>query len=435
MSEYAGPETNEVYNDEDTMETFEDLDEYDENDEDNEEQSVSSQENSDDEDEDEDKPNPEVVKKRAAKEKAKKIRGQKGDDMDSLEDDEEEIVEAKPSKKGGKKEEVEEDEEEEVETVVEDKTTAKTGKGKPTYVTVDGETFSLDSNSLVSTPVNGKNEKVSIQELKNNYAGKVAYDKKFNEINLKEQTIKRSEAQFQEQLTHHRNVAAKIKGIIDNPEANPKEAFKIFLDENDIDSYDLMERMFKSDLTDLANVLNMEPAERKAYFLEKKNSHLLDKSKKRDEQISNQQKIKIYADKVNALRNSNGVSEAQYMDALEDLVSLGNEEKDLSDKDIVEWAATKPHRDSVRPLLAPYADQLNNEVYGELSWKLANILRSGTETTETIKKHLAEVYGVPSEVRQLSKKLNSLGRRPQTHTAKPASSKKGYETFDDLNDD
>ncbi len=442
--EYNGPEINEVYSDEDTFETFDDLDEeldeLEEEQDEDEQQSATSHDSNEEEEENEEEKG-EKAKKDARKKKdaAKKARGQKGDDMDALETEEEnfdDLDEDEEEEKEVKdvKEEKEESDKEEEKVGSKDKDGKP--KGKPTYVTVDGETYALDSNSIVSTTVDGKIEKVTIQELKNNYAGKVAYDKKFNEINLKEQAIKRTESEVTQKLGHFTKVKQQIEEIIKDPSKNPKDALKIFLDQSGVDSYDLMERMFKADLTELANVLNMEPAERKAYFLEKKNSHLLEQTKKRDEQRQSEQRVTSYTQKVNALRNSFGVSEAQYMDALEELKSYGTDEKEISEHDIVEWAATKPHRATVKTLLDPYIDHLPGNAYGKLAWDLANILREGSETPELIKKHLADVYGVPTEVRQLSKKLNPLGRKSKPlNKPQPSSKKRSYESFDDIDDE
>lgn len=439
---YNGPETNDVYSDQDTFETFDDLDDDTFQEPDQQQSATGGADFEEEEEEDEDSEETPAQKKaikeaKAKKEAAKKARGQKGDDLDSLdtldeEEDEEEEVEEDEEDEEEDSEETEEETEEKPEEKPEDK---KAGKGKPSYITVDGETFAVDSGALISTPVDGKNVKVPLQELKNNYAGKMAWDKKFNEINLKEIAHKKNESVFTEKIKQFDDVKTKVEAIIKDPAKDPEEALKIFLDSLGVDSYDLIERSFKARLVELSNVLNMEPAERKSYFLEKKNSHLLEQQKKRDEKSAASERVNSYKAKVDSLRKSYGVSEAQYVDAREELLSYGTEEKDLNERDIVEWAATKPHRETVGTLLKPYRDQLVGDAYGELSWKLANILRAGEESADDIKKHLADVYGTPTEVKQLSKKLKSLGRKPATPPKPATSKKKTYDSFDDIDEE
>ena len=433
-TEYNGPETNEVYSDENTFETFEDLDEMESDPEETEQQGTSSHDGEsfeEGEEADEERAQEKAARKAKAEKAAKnKARGQKGDDLDKLDTIEEEESEEEESEE---EEEYEEEEEEGTEQKPEDK---KQPKGKPTYVTVDGETYAVDSNALISTQVDGKTEKVTLQELKNNYAGKVVYEKKFNEINLKEHSLRKEAAITKQKLDKIEGVKKQIMDVIADPDKDPEDAFKLFLDSLGVDSYDLLERSFKTKLSELANVLNMEPADRKNYFLEKKNSHLLEQTKKRNEAYESEQRVTSYRSKVDALRKSYGVSEAQYVDAYEELKSFeGVDEKDLNEKDIVEWAATKPHRETVRGLLDPYKDQLQGDSYGELSWKLANILRAGTETTEQIKKNLAAVYGAPTDVKKLSSKLKALGRKTDKAPPKSTSKNGKFESFDDIDDD
>ena len=435
-TEYVGPENNDFYaQDDGELQSFDDMGD----DDDFEETEIQGGTSHDDmEDYDEEgnvveEPAP-PKSKRDKKEAEKKARGQKGDDMDALDLDPEEVrnIDEEDEEEETKKPEEEEDEEEEEEVKADSK--EEKPKGKPTYVTIGEETYSLDSNALIATQVDGKTEKVTLQELKNNYAGKVAYDKRFNEVNLKEQSIKRASADLDQQLTSFKGVKNQIQEIIGNPEKNPKDAFKIFLDASGVDSYDLMERMFKSDLEELSNVLGMEPSERKAYFLERKNGHLQTQAEKRRNQDSEADKLNRYKAQTDTLRKSHDVSEAQYVDAYEELISYGNTDEDLTEKEIVEWAATKPHREEISNLMSSYKDQLESDAYGELSWKLVKILQSGTESPQQIKKHLAQVFGVTTEVKDLSRKLSPIGRR-KTPPKATSKSSKAYESYDDIDED
>lgn len=380
------------------------------------------------------KVDPKLAAKQKKKEDEKKAKGQKGDDLDALDTLDDTVFETEEEEEAAPAKEETEEEEAEAPAEVADKSAKP--KGKPTYVTIDGESFAVPSDALISTQVDGKTEKLTLQELKNHYAGKVAWDKKFNEVNVKDQSLKYKEESFNQKFTQFTGVKQKIEEIISDESKNPKDALKIFLDQFDVDSYDLMERMFKADLTELANVLNMEGPDRKSYFLERKNSHLLNQAEKRKSKEQEDQKLNSYRQKADALRKSSGVSEAQYVDAYEELKSYGYVDKDLSEKEIVEWAATKPHRDEVKTLLTPYKDQFSDDAYGELSWKLANILRSGTESAQIIKQHLAEVYGVPTEVKELSKKLNPLGRKAvPKQTSQTSKKNEAFESFDDFEED
>jgi len=387
--------------------------------------------------------NPDVKKKQDKKEQEKKKLGQKGDDLEvvkSLESDDEEEEGTSPApkdkdeaKEDKKKEEKEEKDEEDKSD--EKKAEEKSGKGKKTYIKVGEETFGITSDAIVPVMIDGKKVEVSLQELRNEYSGKKYAEQQLNAVSVEKQKIQQTSKQLQESVTKYKQVAESIMTIANDVNKNPKEAFKIFLDSFGLDTYDLEERMMKHDLHELSSLLQMDEVERKAYLLEKKNSHLLSQAEKRKLGDAQSQKVKTYTEQVNQLRKSFGVSEAQYVDAYEELLGRGFKDENLAEKDIVEWAATKPHVSVVQDLLKPYEDDFSDDAYSDLTWSLAKYLAEGKATKEDVVQHLQEVYGVPSAVKELNEKFAPVGRKSTTPKSAPPSAKKyEYESFEDLED-
>jgi hypothetical protein len=346
-----------------------------------------------------------------------------GDESEEAEEDEESEDNAPVAKK-------EEPKAEEKQT--EEKPKEDTGpKGKKVYVKLNGETFAIDSNATIPHKVDGKVQEIPVQELLNNYSGKVAYDKKFNEVNVKNlETEKKLAAVAAREEKINANVK-EIMDIVNNPEANPFDALYKLVDMQNGDRYDFWERSFKSQLEELSNILAKDPLERKAYFLEKKNEYLSQQTEKR--KAADQQSLKLnqYKAQTDALRKSYGVSETQYVDAYEEMKSWGYEPKDISEQQIVEWAAIKPHHEKLSPMLDTYRDQISEESFGELGYKLATYLRTGEATLEDIAKHLEDVFGVPTEVKELNQGLKPVGRPKNSHV-KQTTPKQRLEDFSDL---
>lgn len=373
----------------------------------------------------------------------KKAKGQKGDDLKALEvaeglEDKEESEEESEEEESEEESEEEKPEEKKTEEKPEEK---KGPKGKKLYMKIGEETFAVDSGALIPHKVDGKPVHVPLQELLNNYSGKVAWDQRMNEVNLKNQEYAKKEQAFVQDRTKVGAFVKDIMSIVENPEADPDEIlekiadyYENSIDGKEIDLYALKERSFKLKLTELAKVLNFETdAERKAYFLEKRTENLTKQSEKRKQKQEASQRVTSYKQKADALRKSYGVSEAQYVDALEELRSFGHEDKDISEKTIVEWASIKPHKPEVQKLLDPYRDQISEESYGEIVWTLSHLLRKGEASLQSIQKDIEEIYGVPTEVKEISEKLSPVGRKK---TPPPASPKKsGYDSFDDIDED
>lgn len=425
---------NPVYENEDTgNDTFEDI-----GDEPFHEDEFASEDSDSDEfdfsDEDEDSEVPLFKRKQQEAEAKAQKKGERGEQHKVLET----ITEDEPTEEVAKpKEEVEEESAKEEEKKEEEEPAkekdAKAPKGKKVFVKVGEETFALDSNATIPHKVDGKVENIPVQELLNNYSGKVAWDKRMNEINLKNQEVTKKESMITEKESKIQAQVQEIMDIINDEEANPFDALYKLVDTQNGDRYDFWERSFKAQLEDLSNVLAMSPVERKAFFLEKKNEFLVQQTEKRREADEQSTKLNRYREQAAALRKSHGVSETQYVDAYEEIKSWGYEPKDISEQQIVEWAAIKPHKQAVEPLLENYRDSISEDSFSELTFKLAGYLRTGEETIESITEQLEEVFGAPSDVKELNRELAPVGR--PRNPSKPTAPSKKLESFDDWDEE
>lgn len=380
------------------------------------------------EDEDEEDSDPTPLYKRATT----KENGSNGDDLkilDTIEEDEEDSEEEKPATEPKDKvKEVEKDEAAKEEPKQESKL-----KGQKTYIKVGEETFAIDSHATVSHKVDGKVENISIQELKNNYAGKVAWDKRMNEVNVSKQTTDRREAAIVARESKVSENVNDIMTIINDIDKNPFEALYKIVDMNGGDRYAFWERTYKAQLEEFSDFMSKGPLERSNFFLEKKNEYLSQQHEKRTSSDAQTQKANNYRVQADALRKSYDVNETQYVDAYEEIKSWGYEPAEITEQQIVEWAAIKPHKAAVEPVLERYRDQISEESYGELCFKLSGYLRTGDETLESITAHLEDVFGASTEIKEFNQQLSPVGRRKTSQSA-PIQNSKKIDSFDDFED-
>lgn len=338
-------------------------------------------------------------------------------------------TEDKKEKKEEKKEEKEEEDSEE--EVKEEAKEGEEKKGKKLKVKVGDELFGLEPDATVKVKVDGKNQEVTMQELINNYSGKVAYDTKFNEIGTQKKEIEGKFKQLEQTKSIIKSQIEPIIEIIKDGTRDPYEAVMHIVDMVGGDPYTIFRRSLESRLGELENLLDMSDVERKNYFLEKQNEFLLKSTEKRTKSYESEQKLNQYAAQVDQIRQAYGVSEDQFVDALDELVELGFDEKEVKDEFIAEWAAIKPHKVEVEALIEPYLDEIDDAEYGNIVSTLSRNLMANKVTKEQIAKYLQEAYEVPSELKSLSQKINKPGPKPASHLSQ---SQEGIETFDDLLD-
>ena len=296
---------------------------------------------------------------------------------------------------------------------------------------IGDDTFAIDSDASMNVTIDGQKVNVTLQELMNEFSGKKYAEGKIAEYQKKESARQYAEKQFQTTLGHYKKIGDEIKAIAENPDSNPFDAMKIFLDAFGYDSYDLIERAKLSQLDETLKLMDMSEDQREAFFLKSRNEHLLSKSEKRKAQDQQEQRSKNYAQKVDQLRKAHNVSDSQYVEAYDELREF-IPEGFIPDEEIVSWAVSKPYRQDVQNILKDYEDQFTDDVYSDLVTSLTNSLMSKEVTREQLISAVKDHYGQPSKVKEINERYNPIGKKaPQP---KQESKKYDFESFDDFND-
>ena len=336
-----------------------------------------------------------------------------------------------PKKKEEK--EVEEDEEsEEVEETTEEKEKSieeAKGDGKKLRIKIGDDHYSLDSSAKLKVKVDGQPEEVTVQELINNYSGKVAYDKKFTEVGTRAKQLEQQTAQFNAQKQQLNQKIEPIIKILKDPTQDPFDALNLIVDMVGGDSHDLYKRSMEARLDEMDKLLSMSDVEREAYFLKKQNEHLLRSTEKRNQEMRQSEQFNQLKQKVDSIRQAYGVSEDQYVEAFEELSQIYGE-KGIADEDIVDWASIKPHIPTVQDIVEPYKDEIEDSKYPTIVADLSRYLRDGKATPQKISQWLKDEFGIPTEVKQLNTKLQKPGMKPKQREEEKKS--ESFETFEDL---
>jgi hypothetical protein len=330
-----------------------------------------------------------------------------------------------------KDEETEEEETEEQEEKPDAKVDAKKLRLK-----IGDEYHSVESNATVKVKIDGKNTEVPMQELINNYSGKVAYDKKFTEVGeLKKQNLQREQL-LKTRETQIDSLLSPIVKTMKDPLKDPTEAL-IFLAEKLDKTGELAatieKRMLEANLERLVELSTMTEAEQEAHLIKKQNERLLNANEKRkleESEISKSNQLRSHVDKI---REAYGVTVDQYSEAFDELKSLlpGSS---LTHEHIADWASQKPHHSTVQQILAPYQDDLDETDYSGIVADFSRSLRDGKLTKEQIQKIVKSEYGVPPVVKKLNNKLNIGKKTGKVPPKKDSDEQDRIESFDDLDD-
>lgn len=311
------------------------------------------------------------------------VKAKKGSDLDVLDmdqkDEEEDEVEKKEEKKEEKKadkkeKQTKEEDKEDVEETAEEK--SEKAEAKKLKIRMSDGLYGIESDAKVRVKIDGTFEEVPVQELINNYSGKVAYDKKFSEVGLKNKEAEQKIQQATQREQFLNGVVAEVTSHLSDKMKNPLDALNFIVEKSGMDTYDVWKRTLEANLDEVEKLMSMSDIERDNYFLKKQIEFRTKSEEARKAESAKEQSFNQAVQKVDQLRQAHGVSEEQFLQALDELEEQGTDTTKLSDEQVVDYASLKPHVESVQDALEPYEALIDDSKYSKIVRDLARQLRA-----------------------------------------------------------
>lgn len=274
----------------------------------------------------------------------------------------------------------------------------------------DGQKFEVPKDAVRRVKVNGKFEKVTLEELEKNYSGHVAYGKKFEELETKnrelsarEQHVQRSQEFFKTTIqgTTEAVKSALAKG------GNPLDAVNKIIDMLEVDSYDFSKALFEHMSRELSEYQDMDEVERRAFWSERRVQHLQKKHENFEKQQSAHLQRQERLAHVDRLRQAQNVSEDDYVSAFNQLSQQGHQP---TPEQVVEFAASLPYFTKAESLMKPYEERLSDDELEAYIARTAVTLRQNKDLTESdVAEYLAEHFEVEPAVNDANRKAEKMG--------------------------
>lgn len=265
--------------------------------------------------------------KKAQKKEPKEDNKGKSNNSDTLD-----VPEKKDSKKDGSKDaEKAEDEKppktEEKDPKEDQKPAVKLKKAKHGEKEIE-----IPEDAAFTVKVNGQEVDVSLNELMQNYSGKVAWDKKFSEVDRKDKEYSRK---FNE-------IEGKVKAIFE--EKDPEMRFLRMAQFAGQDPVQVRAKFLEDNINLLEKYYAMSEDERKADALEFENRILKQQREAQQREAQEQAVLQELDSKVKKVLASHKVSKEEFVDrydVLSELVSKGQLSKDQLTPEFVAESLTK----------------------------------------------------------------------------------------------
>jgi hypothetical protein len=174
----------------------------------------------------------------------------------------------------------------------------------------------LDEDAEFTVKIDGQDVTVKASDLFGNYSGKVAWDKRFNELNLQ----KRAHLSETNKLN---SVKGQIREIFSEKDPNLR-LFKM-AQLSGVSPVDFRKNFFDQMIPEVEKYIVMTDDERKARDLEFENSFLKYQADAAQKSLTDQQAVQELDKKVKTLTRQAGITTEQFHSTLEELVSSTDE--------------------------------------------------------------------------------------------------------------
>ena len=294
--------------------------------------------------------------------------------------------------------------------------------------------YDIPADANLTAVIDGVETPVSVQELLNNYSGKVAYDKKFQELGATRKEVEAAQAK-QQHIT---------ETFMNNmKEGKVNEALMQIGELAGKDSYEFMKELREGFLQQNQALNSLSPEQREAYLAKEEAEYL----RKQNESVVQQQEEKANLENLQSslskLQETHGVEDAELEQRWSQLLSLteGNVdallEKYNGPQGVVDALGTLTVNtrayERCYDVLNEYKDIISPEESNEVVEKLVDsVLADKSITDDQLKSWLDEAYSS----RKSSKKLSEKAAKSKkiVPKAKQKAEVDNYVDFDELDD-
>lgn len=350
---------------------------------------------------------------------------------DGSQKDEKGGEEKKPEVEGSKKEDQKSEGKEETEA--EEKPAGKTVRFKDGDKSID-----ISPEATIKVKVKGKSEFVTLEDLKSDYSGRKAWTEDIEVAKTKTADAESRTAKLTEEKQEIAGHLTKIADMLDREDGDPLEALHYLLDITGRDANTYNKRVYDFMQKNVEAMSEMDDVEQELYWNKRKLESIENNQAAKAETIQNENAHRALIQNVDRIRESQDVSEDQYVEAHSELVGLGLSENDIRPEQVVEYAVLKPFAEKAEAITYEYRDELGDDELDALTTEITNVMRKRpTISDEKALSIAAQMLGY--EVESVDDHINNLNDKGTGDTSykQPTKVAEGdpnaVESFDDFN--
>lgn len=287
------------------------------------------------------------------------------------------------------------------------------------------ERIEIPQDALFNVKIDGEEQEISLNDLRNNYSGKVAWDKKYSELGNEKRSFEEEKTIVEKYI----NEFAELSGKGDHLGA--MEYLATISGQNPLD----FRRSLRNQIIeDHKSMLEMDEFQKEAYETKEENEFLKRQQESQIQRGEEQQSVYELRNQLEEFQKAQSVSDEELVNAYDELNATYEGEVDIST--IQEYiGASRAYAKTEEALSAVTDSTVSDEVYNQLAEVvMENPDFSNEEIGEIFKEAYPELVGSP---KKLAKKAINAAKagdsNAETNSEKVARNKmEEFYSFDDL---
>lgn len=284
----------------------------------------------------------------------------------------------------------------------------------------------LYANAKFKHKVDGKEVDVELQELLNNYSGKISYDKKFQELSSQRKDFEGYKSQYDTEISQ-------INGYINNFAQKLKNndamgALEYFAEFAGMKPHEFRRELLNQIAPQIDRIRDMSPDQLRAEELELQNAYLQQQQESVQQRLKQEQAVKDLEVEIANVQEAHGISDVDFKQSYEDLIEYGYEGQ-ITPAVVAEYYLTSQAFNKAESILSNISPVLASENHIVETFQKVIMQNPNFDDNDLID-IVQDVYG--DFIKQTSKTVSKKADAPKKQEKKVSQSKETYMDWEDL---
>lgn len=287
-----------------------------------------------------------------------------------------------------------------------------------------GKPYELPSDVMIEVTVDGKKQSVSIDDLRNQYSGKMGWDKKFSELDRERKGFSKEREE----------IVTEISTFFSLSQTDPKKAIYYLAERSGQNPHEFFSQMRNGLVPEIQRWGQLTPEQREVENLKEQNAFLQSKTQSEQSRRTAQESLQALDTKVTEVSTKLGIDRNTFKSVYEEIVATGKVAPDqITPEYVADYYKVTQSFNKAEAALESISPELKSN--REAVQALVSVIEGNPDfTAEDIAEIARSTIGAQVAAKSVNRKIqkNSSGAASPKSNSRPKNPNNEPVNFDDL---